>query len=446
MVELDQPLYLNDHYQYRTKDGYAQIDLNRVRAVKDDVHAEAEVRWLKPPDSGLLKHGNLNLLSDRTVSVWRAELERRIPEYDWGAFLTAVTKQAKDYFRRGSPPRPLRDAKVREDRWFLEPFVQHGGPTVLAAPGGSVKSMFALALGATVASGQWQILRASGNRLTDSAGKKIRSAPVLYLDWESDIESHKERLAAICRAREIDEPADLYYRREYAPLPQAAHELSLYAVELGVEFLVIDSKGAALGGSPEDAETTLRFFNSVREIGVPTLIVDHVTNEAADNRGGAKRPFGSVFTRNMARNVWMAEKMSENTDKGRVTVKFVRIKANDATTGPSTWIAWDVLIQTDDRGRYEKVLFDRRSDEPRPDFEDEEPSNDDGRILRLLMERGPMTNADLREALGKDVATRMAPLVHQGKVEQANGTAVPKLWRLAGREQGAFEEPADAPF
>ena len=335
--------YTEDTYYFHTEDSATSITLDRVRSDRNGaIRAETEVRWNIKPKDGLLKHGDLNLLADRTIQTWATELGNRIP-YDWYKVLTAVTKLAKDRYRAGDPPTVLADVDPTDrPPWFVNPFLQHGGPTVIAADGGTGKSLFALAFAAMVASGHSKLLNVTAPA----------TVPVLYLDWETDRYMHRDRLGALASAANIDLPRGIHYRREYAPLSESVTELAKYVNSLGVGFVVVDSKGAALGGAPEDAESTIRLFRACRQLGVPALIVDHITNEAAD-RGGAKRPFGSRYTRNLARNVWMMSKASDQP--GQITVVMELTKSNDGPEGIRR--AWRVFIEKDDDGRYKRIEF-----------------------------------------------------------------------------------------
>jgi len=323
-------LYTTDRYEFT--DGRAHVIMERVAADRNgSIRTDAEVRWNEQPDAGLLKHGNLNLSADTTVTKWANACEKRIPEYDWHQALTTITYLAKERYRTGDPLIPLITIDgTEQQRWLLRPILEHGGPTVVAAPGGSAKSFLALAALATACTGRGKFL--DGLNIQGSA---INGA---YLDWESDGRSHSNRLEALCEGAQVDYPSNLLYRREYAPFAQSAPELARQFAEQEIGMCVIDSKGAALGGAPEDAGEALAFFRAVASLRVPTLIVDHVTNEAADNPNKTQRPFGSVYNRNMARNVWTVRQGDSGDDS--MTVVWKHAKSNNGPLKPN--LAWSL--------------------------------------------------------------------------------------------------------
>ena len=336
--------FTDDMYVFTTDDDLARIEMTRIRAERGgDIKAEIEIRWNGRPKAGLLHHGTLNLLSERTTKTLANTLKDRIPEHDWYATLTACTFLAKKRYREGEPPVILSEVERNPTRWLVQPIVEHGGPTILGAAGGTLKSMMCLAVGATVATGRAKFL-----------GLKLRGekAPVLYLDWETDKYAHANRLEALCAAVGEKVPDNILYRREWAPLHELGEEISKLVAKEGIGLVIVDSKGAALSGSPEDAEVTVRFFNAIRRMNTPAMIADHVTNETAYKKG-PKRPFGSVYAVNMARNVWMAERA--NQEVGRVSVVWEHTKSNNGPTGRK--LAWNLHLEQDDAGLYERIAI-----------------------------------------------------------------------------------------
>jgi hypothetical protein len=396
-------VYDEDTYRFTTDDSTVIVELARIRATRTgDIKAEIEVRWNQAPLAGLLHHGTINLLAERSVKQLANQLSDRISEHDWYGTLLAITYLAKKRYREGEPPIALDLVDPKElPRWLIKPIIEHGGPTVLAAPGGSAKSMLALALAATVATGRTRFLGL----------RPMRTGAVLYLDWEADQYAHSNRLGAMCAAAEVEKPTTLFYRREYAPLHESVDELAKHVRELKAELVVVDSKGAALAGAPEDAEGTLRFFRAIRRLAVPTLVVDHVTNEAAHGKG-AKRPFGSVYTQNMARNIWMAERASG--EPGETVVLCKHTKSNNGPIG--TKLAWRMEFVTDDD------LYETIRCQPVNPIEVAVMPTDDSmslrdKIARILETDGkPMTVVDLATLTGAGQSAVRARL-NEGKMD-----------------------------
>ena len=337
------PTWGHDSFTFTHRNGEAIIEMSRIRSERGgDIKAEIEVRWRGQPKPGLLHHGNLNLMSDRTIKSVANTLTDRISDFDWYAFLTGSSYLAKKRYREGDPPKILSDVEPNPVRWLLSPIVEYAGPTVIAAEGGSTKSLLGLAIAATVASGRGRFLGISPRQQTN----------VLYLDWEADEQTHLDRLAALCAGAGVVMPTNLYYRREWAPLADSADELVRHVEALKVGLVIVDSKGMALAGSPEDAQETIRMFGGLRKLKVPAVVIDHVPHEVAEGRGRKPRPFGSIYTQNVSRNVWMAKRVSQ--EPGEVTVLWTHTKSNNGRTGRK--LAWRIeFAMTSDGERYDKI-------------------------------------------------------------------------------------------
>lgn len=330
----------HDRYLFHAGED-ATLQFARFKDTRDgDIRAEIEIRWNSRPGAGLLKHQRLNLLAERSIKTLSNELAARIEDFDWYGILTACCYQAVTRYREGDPPVRLADVDPNsKPRWLIPNIVEHEGPTVVAADGGSLKSIMAMALLATVSTGRTGILGLKPNQ----------TGPGLYLDWEAGQYGQRNRLGALCAGMGIDLPDNIYHRTEYSALHQSADEISRYIQDLGVVFVIVDSKGMAIGGDSDKADPTRQLFEAVAKLKVPALIIDHITNEGA--RKGTDRPFGSAYNRNIARNVWMAKKELEAENEATVTWKHV--KANNGPTGKR--LSWQFGFTMDSDDRYETI-------------------------------------------------------------------------------------------
>lgn len=316
-------VYYDDEYTF-TYLG-ATVTMSRLRAKSDTITAEMSVHWTIPPYDGLV-HGpaNTNLLADRTltsiVTHCRTQLDQLPDDFPWWKFLNQSKSMAIKRFRQGNPLVPLEEVStVGRIRHLIPHIVESDGATVMAAPGGSVKSFFALAAAAAVVTGRAGFL---------GGIDPTRTGPVVYLDWESNAETHRERLDALCRP--LNEPVPrIMYRREYLPLTQSAKELATEIQREGAVMVVIDSKGAA-SATPGDRDGTIEFFNAVRSFGCGTLIIDHMSKRASYGKDFLSA-YGSVYTENLARVMWVAPR-AVSTEDG-VAVLWKLQKVNNGRSG-----------------------------------------------------------------------------------------------------------------
>jgi hypothetical protein len=141
-------------------------------------------------------------------------LTERLP-FDWQGALLQAAHRAVQARRVGEPTVDLTQVSARETRWLLWPFVEYGGPTVLFADGGTGKSVLALMMAYSVASGKPLLGNPQGPPHN-----------VLYLDWETDAQTHAERLRAIHSAYAFGaDPPAVYYKRMSGSLAESAAQI-----------------------------------------------------------------------------------------------------------------------------------------------------------------------------------------------------------------------------
>jgi hypothetical protein len=259
--------------------GVHVLTFDRLNPRGDSLRAWYELRSTEPPQ--LLGASSVDLTGSRTVTT----IAKPIGDEQWirDAVYHAVTETFK-----GDPPRRLVDIpELSGPRWLLPPLILGAQGTSIIAPGGSMKSMFALAAAATVASGTRQYLPHT----------PAKTGPVLYCDWEADADTHRERVAAMGPV-----PTDLHYLdMKGRPLWRSADMLEKFCVIEGVVMVVIDSVMLARGGDAFGPEETLRMFGALKQMGPPHLLIDHVSKDGKRKNQG---PYGSVVNENTARLQW----------------------------------------------------------------------------------------------------------------------------------------------
>lgn len=182
--------------------------------------------------------------------------------------------------------------------WSVPGMVPDGYVTMLAADGGIGKSYFAIRLALSLVLG------------VDFLGLKVERRRVLYVDYELDEDEQKRRVARVARGMglSLHDPRLVerfyYYRPTGSLSTEEGHEEILgVIVETQADVTILDSLtigsiGADVSSS-RDVVLTLRRF---REWGT-TVVIDHISGNAARGNQAEARPFGSVFKRNIARSV-----------------------------------------------------------------------------------------------------------------------------------------------
>lgn len=376
-----QVTYLMDSYRFSWKEEGVDIIADLLHQERDGLKCELTVTTSRAPHAGLLRQGNFNVSSATTRSQWEKALSQRMPDVDWYAAMEMLCALTLKRWRDGEPVVDLSYIEPRSSVPFLlPPFVVDGAATVLFAEGGTGKSLLALAMGVSIA---------TGYELLGSAATRI--GPVLYLDWEWDAQSHAERLQAICAGVGIERPAGLiHYRHEVAPIWEAAPAIRRCIAELGIVFVVIDSLGFARGGEPESADLTLKTFAALRTFGVPVLCLDHVAKNATDK----KYSFGSVYTTNAARMTWRADAVKSEGET-MIKVGLSNQKANGRYQRPR---GYQIDMDIDAEDRLLAVRFTPTSIEGVPGLSKALPLADHIEAI-LLANRGQLSIEGIMDCL-----------------------------------------------
>ena len=82
---------------------------------------------------------------------------------------------------------------------------------------------------------------------------------VLYLDYETDGDTAKERAQLIVNGLGIPLPENIFYRYTHQTVAADIEEIQQRVLELGIDFLVGDSATPAVG-EPESAQATAEYF------------------------------------------------------------------------------------------------------------------------------------------------------------------------------------------
>lgn len=239
-------------------------------------------------NGGPVLRRRINLLSSTALKSLATELDKRIA-LDWVIMLEQATWKVLDAYRLGEEPVDLADVDDPGPQMHqVEPLLPANVPTVLSGDGESAKSLLALVMAA---------LMSTGGHL---AGLNAEPCRVGYLDWEASRGDHRRRLSMIeagmgLRPHSVHIP----YRRCVQPLSAIVDEVMAWVLDQHIDYLVIDSIGAAVGGDPSDPGLVLEYFRALRAIGLGSLSIHHNNKE-----GGS---YGSVYIRNYSRQLFKAE-------------------------------------------------------------------------------------------------------------------------------------------
>lgn len=311
-------------YEFRAEHGifttdwpdpaYARVDFDLLRTERSgDLTGEATVRMTGPGAGRHVHTARMTLTGTRSRAEVAKQCHARARELtaeDWDGIIEVACVRTIEAFRTGEPAILMRDAvQPMADGQLVPPFAHAMLPEIVFGDGGTGKSELALALGASIQSGQAYLgLDVTGTRT------------VGYLDWEMTAWEHRQRLAALCGP---DMPAIVYIPC-VGPLREQVDRLRRIARGRGIGYWIVDSIAPACGGEPEAAEVALGYFMALRSLGGGSLSVAHVKKEGKD---ADYKPFGSSFWHNMARSTWYAKKQQE-TNSPTLTLGLYHRKSN----------------------------------------------------------------------------------------------------------------------
>jgi hypothetical protein len=295
-----------------------EVTVSRLHSSGGELRGELRVAV----DGRHLSAGSFNLSSLAARATTAKLLATRAPSLPWGDILERLCVCVIARERAGVPVavvggRPIQSAGPARD---LDPWLPHGHPSVLFAPGGSGKSTVAAAAAVSLEAGVEVI----------PGFRPPRRQRVLILDWESCADDWSTLLAGVSEGAGLEAPR-IAYLAMTRPLADDVERVAEVVSERSIGVIVVDSVGLALGmgrdvGDPADA--VLRLHQAIRHLRVTSLLLDHVSGaDIATGTNAASRPYGSVYKLNAARDVWELRREHEPRD-GVAQVLLIHAKAN----------------------------------------------------------------------------------------------------------------------
>tara|TARA_R110000824_G_scaffold242008_1_gene430769 strand:- start:44 stop:1417 length:1374 start_codon:yes stop_codon:yes gene_type:complete len=206
------------------------------------------------------------------------------------------------------------DSELVPVTYLLYPFLEEGQHTVIAAYGGSTKSLFGLAAAISVADG-----------VPILPGTKVENkGKTLYLDYEADFNTHERRYRQLLAGDEVtDISKNVAYLKLNTPILDSAEMLIGLIREHGFSNVVVDSASRAVGGETIDEGSVISYFNMTAQFGTTVLTIAHKPKDEK-SRG----PSGNSHWYHQARSYW--ELLKDQTHgENRVSIALKHEKSNN---------------------------------------------------------------------------------------------------------------------
>jgi hypothetical protein len=351
----------------------------------------------------LLSCMNVGLKSDNSQSQLCRSLLKLAPAIPWKVLLQKACSLVLKQYRRGEPIVTLEPTESTHVPFLLNPLIFKDCQTLIYAPGGSCKSYLALFLA---------LVAAQGAHLAGLHGLKT---PVLYLDWELNERIVGGRLRALQNGHPNLANVRLYYRRCENPLHLDAYHIAAEVAAKGIKLLIIDSAAMACGGDLASPDAAIRLQQVLRKIGCASLVLAHVSKGTQE--GQEKSAYGTVFFRELARNVYELQK-ADGENPTRVFLSHTKhnFSAKQDPLGFAlTFSEHSVRVDSCD------VMGE-------PQFQDKLPVP--ARIRNLLEDGKPRESETVAEELNIKLSTAKSAL--------SRGKAQGK-WMMIKRENGSLQ-------
>ena len=250
-----------------------------------------------------------NMSSARSKSEIAKILKARLDTPDWDSIIEFVCVKSMRKHREGHPLVKIGKLEPRKEvPYLLHPLIRKDVPCILYGESGIGKSYISLFLSLLIT----EEISAVG--MTPLKGK------ILYLDWEDGEQNLDERLKALASGLGIETP-ELCYQYMDGPFSDNVHTIAKRIADEGADMIIVDSKGAAIGGRINEADTTVQLFNSIRSLKITSIVIDHVAKQSAVG------PIGSTYTVAEARNVWEM-RAGEHRAPNKMWIGFYHRKTN----------------------------------------------------------------------------------------------------------------------
>ena len=251
------------------------------------------------------------------LNLTSSEARRRLAKYlgedvmsnAWTSMLEQAAVMVLAEWRKGPPTIELAKHTPSEALTMrVTPLLQERQATVFFGEGDTLKSFMALFLAVLVRSG------------VNDAGLKPAPGNVLYLDYETDEDTMYRRTEMIVKGIGIGIPPGIYYRYMHQPLAADIQQVNRLVLDLGIEFIVVDSAAPAVL-EPESASMTTEYFRALRSLRTTSLTIAHVPKNAKD-----ATPFGSSFWRNLPRSNF---RITADRESKHVSIGLEHTKSNN---------------------------------------------------------------------------------------------------------------------
>ena len=297
------------------------IQAEGVSANKHGVYGRLTITNTATPERSHL-HGPVQC--NFTASTTRKQLASTLSDMlaiDWLPIIEYTCNTFARAHQMGEAPVHMADLEMPESLGMrVAPILKENSPTIFFGEGDSLKSYFATYLAVITRLGY------------PAAGLMPEPGNVLFLDYEEERDTFWERLNMITAGLGEAIPDGIWHHKMVQPLHTEFSAVNQMVRDNMIELVIVDSAAPA-SSKPEEAESVIDYFNSLRSLNVTSLTIAHDTKST---QGVGQYPFGSVFWRNMARSLFFVK---ADHDDDSVAISLRHTKSNNSKRLPL--LAWE---------------------------------------------------------------------------------------------------------
>lgn len=302
---------LGDSYFVVWKEAQIILEYSRFAEHRDTLTAELNVSHEL---HGALHWSKLNIASASGRTAVVKALEEVQPGVPWRVVLDQSCQTVARQLRTLEPTQAVTGRSPSMNRWLVDQWIPRDETTVLFGDGDTGKSLLVLAIA---------VAGLQGHRLGPWHVGDIKS--VLYLDWESTLQTHSERIWQLTNHREPLPEGAIFYRSMTRPLTDVLPMIRADVDRHKTDFLICDSLGAASGPEPETGDAAIRTMTALNSLTATRAVIAHVSKAGTDQR--VPKPYGSVYVYNLARSV-VAVRRDDDGDAVDLRLSLFQTKNN----------------------------------------------------------------------------------------------------------------------
>jgi hypothetical protein len=308
-------------YYLSWRDEELEIRVDRVHADKTGVYGEILIRSTAP---NMAQHIHGPVHFNMIATATRASLVRHLQDVvpmDWAGILEQTCYKVVEQHRTGEPAIDIGAHGMPDVPGMrVDPILQEKQSTLFYGDGDSLKSFFATFISTLVLTGQTR------------AGLIPEVGNVLYLDYETDVDTFWHRVNMITQGLKRAPPDGLFYRTMLERLTDEFPRISELVRKHDIKLVVVDSAAPATL-EPETADAVTGFYRALRALKCTSLVIAHQTKSAKGDY-----PFGSTFWRNLPRSNFHIQADRNQTDP---VISLRHTKSNNGRRLPTQGYAFN---------------------------------------------------------------------------------------------------------